>query len=187
MDTTTRPEDDLAIDSVAAVEEAKGLSLLRAAEKRRESSGQTLFLDIPSWGGDLIAEYKVLERTRVETLIRKIQSASRDGSGNSAAARTAADIDLLIEANVGIYAYDAEAEAEADGDPAAGRVPIKDDTGIVTFGRIGPVLGQDFKSVREAVLYLMKNNGVAITAHAVVVARWMRDPSKTASDLEAEA
>ena len=172
---------ELGTDTDSAAEEARGVSLLRAAAKRREQSGDTLFLDVPTWGGDLVAEYKVIDRQRLEALITRIQKESRNG--NSSSARTAADIDLLVEANVGLYAFDAE-QSLGDGDDG-GRVAISDDAGTVTFGRIGPVLGKEFKSVREAVLYLMKDNGLAVTAHAVLVARWMRDPSKTAEQLMA--
>lgn len=184
---TTTTKDELGLGPNPAAEEARGISLLRQAEQRREQSGVTLFLEIPSWGGDLIAEYKVMDRTRLEGMISKIQREARNG--NSSSARTAADIDLLVAANVGIYAFDAEAVATAeDGvdDDAAGRVAITDDLGTVTFTRIGPVLGREFRTAREAVLYLFKDNGIAITAHAVVVARWMRDPSKTAQELMSE-
>jgi hypothetical protein len=175
--------NELGTDTTTAAEEAHGVSLLRAAVKRREQAGNTLFLDVPTWGGDLIAEYKVIERSRLEQLIAKIQREGRNG--NSSSARTAADIDLLVEANVGLYAFDPEAGIVSDEDDS-GRVPITDSSGTVTFGRIGPVLGKEFRSTREAVLYLMKDNGLAVTAHAVVVARWMRDPSKTAGELMGE-
>lgn len=178
--------DELAVGAGPAAEEARGISLLRSAAQRRERSGDTLFLDVPTWSGDLIAEYKVIERQRLEQLISRIQRESRNG--NSTSTRTAADIDLLVEANVGLYAFDVEASlADDGGDDGRGRVPIEDGSGVVTFGRIGPVLGKEFRSAREAVLYLMKNNGLAVTAHAVVVARWMRDPSKTAQQLMDEA
>jgi hypothetical protein len=171
---------ELGTDTSSAAEEARGVSLLREAAKRREQSGDTLFLEVPTWGGDLIAEYKVIDRQRLEGLIQRIQKESRNG--NSSSARTAADIDLLVEANVGLYAFDAEASLERDDE---GRVAIEDEIGTVTYSRIGPILGKEFPSVRAAVLYLMKDNGLAITAHAVIVARWMRDPSKTAEQLMA--
>jgi hypothetical protein len=179
----TTTEEDLGLRPESAAEEARGTSLLREAERRREQASANLFIEVPSWGGDLIAEYRVVERQRLEQLITKIQREQRNGSNSGQ--RTAADIDLLVEANVGLYAFDADAAAAAD-DEAAGRVPIADEMGTVTYGRIGPVLGREFRSVREAVLYLMKDNGVAISAHASVVARWMRDPSKTAATLMEE-
>jgi hypothetical protein len=156
----------------SAAEEAKGISLLRQAEKRREQQADTLFLEVPTWGGDLIAEYKVIDRTRLDTLVRKMQQQARGGNAGNAA--TMADINLLLEANVGIYAYDADGgDSEEDC-----REPIMDDHGTVTYDRIGRVLGKDFRAAREAVLYLMKNNPIAISTHAMNVARWMRDPSK---------
>jgi hypothetical protein len=173
---------ELGTNTSSAAEEARGVSLLREAAARREQSGDTLFLEVPTWGGDLIAEYKVIDRQRLEALIQRIQKESRNG--NSSSARTAADIDLLVEANVGLYAFDAEASLGGGDDE--GRVAIEDEIGMVTFGRVGPILGKEFPSVRAAVLYLMKDNGLAITAHAVIVARWMRDPSKTAEQLMAQ-
>jgi hypothetical protein len=173
---------ELGTDTTSAAEEARGISLLRAAAKRREDTGDTLFLDVPTWGGDLVAEYRVIDRQRLETLITRIQREGRNG--NSSSARTAADIDLLVEAQVGLYAFDAESSLGGSDDQ--GRVPIADEAGTVTYGRIGPILNKEFRSVREAVLYLMKDNGLAISAHAVVVARWMRDPSKTAEQLMAQ-
>jgi hypothetical protein len=64
----------------SAAEEAKGISLLRQAEKRREQQADTLFLEVPTWGGDLIAEYKVIDRHSPDTLVRKMQQQARGGN-----------------------------------------------------------------------------------------------------------
>lgn len=188
--------DDLELvagPETTAPEEAKGLSLLRQADQRRSGRRKTQFFEVPSWGGDLIAEYKVVERARLEGLIRKIQQEQRN---NNAAQRTLADIALILEANVGIYARD----AEQDGDDAQ-RVPIEDAAGIVTYDRIGPILGDvrkrnadgttdedsetfQIRNGRDAVIYLMAES-VSISAHSMLIARWMRDPSKDPATLEA--
>jgi hypothetical protein len=164
--------DEITGATTTAAEEAKGISLLRQAEERREQESDTLFLDVPSWSGDLIAEYKVLDRPRLEAMVRKVQQLARDG--NQSNARTVADIGLLLESNVGLYAYDPDGGDTEE----SRRAPITDEHGTVTYDRIGKILGQDFRSSRESVLYLMKNNAIAISTHALAVARWMRDPSK---------
>lgn len=158
--------------SSTAVEEAKGVSLLRRAEERRKEEADTLYLDVPSWGGDLIAAYRIVDRPRLETMVRKIQAEMRDNSNGNA--RTAADIDLILEANTGLYAYDPTGL-----DESARRAPIEVDEMVVGFSRINEIMNRpEINSARSAVLYLFKNNAVAISAHALTVARWMRDPSK---------
>lgn len=174
MSVSDETDLDLAAGAEStAAEEAKGISLLRHAEQRRAESKDALFLDVPSWNGDLIAEYRVVDRTRLETMVRKIQ---QEAKGNNNTARTQADIDLILEANVGLYAYDAEGGPEE----ADRRAPIEDDLGLVPYTRVSMVLGKNgmINSARAAVLYLFKDNAVAISAHALTIARWMRDPSK---------
>jgi hypothetical protein len=166
-------DEELDVPEGPAVEEARGISLLHSAERQRDQQAGTLFLDVPTWGGKLVAEYRVVDRPRLNALAQKIQQMRRDG--NETSAMTAADIDLLLEANVGLYAFDVEAEEGKQ------RVPINDERGIVTYRRIGPVLGKDFRTARESVLYMMKDNAVAISAHAMKIARWMEDPSKDPS------
>lgn len=180
-------DDDLDITAgpeTTAPEEAKGISLLRKADKSRAKRTNTLYLDVPSWAGDLIAAYRVVDRQRLETMVRKIQQEAKSGSDSSA--RTAADIDLILEANVGLYAYDPEGGPE----PEDRRAPIEDDLGVVPFNRFGDILlrirpedregkpAPRLNSARAVVLYAMEDNAVAISAHALMIARWMRDPSK---------
>lgn len=178
--------------ATTATEEAKGVSLLRKAAKRREERVHALFLDVPSWDGDIIAEYQVVNRPRLETMARKISAESK--GGNEANLRTAADIDFIVEACVGLYAYDPEGETEE-----SRRVAIEDDLGKVPYNRFGDILvriageGRTVtttpRSTREVVLRMFAKDkedpSVPISAHAMVIARWMRDPSKpvTSQDL----
>jgi len=169
-----------------AAEEAKGISLLRAAAERREKRVHNLFLDVPSWDGDLIAEYAVAGRPKLEAMARKIMAESKGGA-NEANLRTAADIDFIVEACVGLHALDPEGATEEER-----RVPIEDDLGKVPYNRFGDILvriageGRTVSHVprtaRETVLKMFaKDNedpSVPISAHAMVIARWMRDPSK---------
>jgi hypothetical protein len=178
--------------ATTAVEEAKGISLLREAEQRRDEASDSLFLDVPSWGGDLVAEYRMVDRGRLEKMARRIMQEARNG--NQSTARTAADIDLILAANVGLYARD------PDGDPDAqdgGRVPLLFDGSPSVYGNINEILHKDkyVNSARSAVMYLFAkpaekdgppgDAGVPISAHALTIARWMRDPSKTPAELEA--
>src|ERR1700754_4088293 len=117
-----------------ATEEAKGISLLRRAAIAREKRVHSLFLDVPSWEGDLIAEYQVVNRPRLETMARKITAEAR-GAGSESSARTSADIDFILEACVGLYAYDPEGSTEEER-----RVPIEDDLGKVNYNRFGDIL-----------------------------------------------
>src|SRR5688500_18010026 len=110
--------------TTTAAEEAKGISLLRKAAARREERVHALFLDVPSWDGDIIAEYQVVNRPRLETMARKISAESK--GGNESSLRTAADIDFIVEACVGLYAYNPEGDSQEDR-----RVVIEDDLGKV--------------------------------------------------------
>lgn len=180
-------DDDLGLaagSETTATEEAKGISLLRKAEQSRSSRTNTLYLDVPSWAGDLIAAYRVVDRPRLEQMVRKIQQEAKHG--NDSSARTAADIDLILEANVGLYMYD----PEGGDSPDDRRVPIEDDLGVTPFNRFAEILRRirpedrsgkpapNLSSARSVVLYAMEDNAVAISAHALMIARWMRDPSK---------
>lgn len=174
-----------------ATEEAKGISLLRGAAERRENRVHNLFLDVPSWDGDVIAEYSVVNRPKLESMARKISAESK--GGNESSLRTAADIDFILEACVGLYAYDPEGETEE-----SRRVPIMDDLGKVPYNRFGDILvkiageGRTVKaaprSAREVVLKMFAKDqedpSVPISAHAMIIARWMRDPSKPMTSLD---
>jgi hypothetical protein len=165
-----------------AVNGARGLSLLKEAEKRREERERSLFLDIPSWEGDLIGEYRIVPSTELTRIAERQVRRARQGQVDA----VKNDIDIITAANIGLYMRDPES-----GD----RVPIEDDYGLVGFDRIATVLGkeEEIKSQADAVRYLTaerkddgswEENAVAIGLHAQSVSRWMRDPSKRALDLE---
>jgi hypothetical protein len=192
MENDTTGLEGVAGSDTTATEEAKGISLLREAEHRREESSDSLFLDVPSWGGDLVAEYRVVDRPRLEKMARKIMQEARGGTNSTA--RTAADTDLILAANVGIYARDPDGDPDG---PDGARVPLIVAGSTATYGTVNEILKKDqyIKSARSAVLYMFAkpqskdgppgDAGVAISAHALTVARWMRDPSKSPAELEA--
>lgn len=173
------------LDIGAATENARGASLLKSAEQRRAQREKHLFLDIPSWDGDLIGEYALIEK---ENMVRIAERMARKMRQDGADA-TIGDIELIVQACVGLHARDPQT-----GD----RVPIEDEFGIVKFDRIASVLGVEdqIKSNADAVRYLTAErsddddddwteNVTAINRHAAQISRWMRDPSRRSVDLEA--
>lgn len=165
------------------VENARGLSLLQEAEKRRSEREHSLFLDVPTWNGELIAEYRVPDpdalRKIAEATIRRVRSSNgRDEPG-------ANDVALIAAANVGLYVKDPDS-----GD----RVPIEDKIGHVGYDRIAAILGkEELQSNSEVIRYLMSErnddgtytqNVLAISMHANSIQRWMRDTSRRGIDME---
>lgn len=150
------------VPGVPAADIAKTKSVLeRVKERRREQSDEdVLTLDIPSWDGALKANYKVIARSELEKILKRLAKGAKDADA------TAGDIDFLIKACVGVIAYDEETgESE---EVAAG------------YGlQLAEVLDHQAETAREVVLHLMKYNGIAIGAHAQRVALWMQDTSRS--------
>jgi hypothetical protein len=163
---------------------ARGLTLLQDAEKRRSEREHSLFLDVPTWDGDLVCEYRVVGPEDLRKIAERAVRQARNGSSSEPGQN---DIALIIASHVGLYARDRESGT---------RVPIEDDFGHVGYGRIASVLGVEskVKSNSDAVKYLMSErddntgetilNVLAISLHANAISRWMRDPSKRTADLE---
>lgn len=167
----------------AALDNAQSTSLLKAAQKRRQERGRTLFLDVPGWDGDLIAEYRVVPP---EELRRVAEMALRRNRNGGAPEPVSNDISIIIAACVGLHTINPE-----DGE----RVPVEDEFGIVKFDRIAKLLGkeEEIKDNRTAVKYLMSErtedggwieNVLAISLHANTIGRWMKDPSKQVVDVD---
>jgi hypothetical protein len=167
-----------------SADEARGLSLLREAERKRSQRETSLFLDIPTWDGLLIGEYRVPDPERLRKMAQSVMRNARNG--NEQIEPGANDISLILAACVGLYARDPE---------SGERVPIEDKYGHVSYDRICKVLGRDeIKSNREAVKYLTGereedgdgwvHNVVAISIHSDRISKWMRDPSKRGVDIE---
>jgi hypothetical protein len=157
---------------------ARSQSLFEQAKRRREQRESHLFIDVPSWDGELVAEYKVLGSKELdiiaENAARKFKAGDKD--------TLHADLDVIAKANVALHMIDPES-----GD----RVPLEDENGVVGFNRAAHVLGMvgELDSVTKTIKYLMgerkedgsgwRENPTAITMHAQRIARWMRDPSKS--------
>lgn len=159
-------EDRLDVEpGVTGPEEAAGSrSLLDRIKARRDESDDVLELDIPSWGGELKARYRVVAKAELEKMVRKIRARQ---SGNGSNDGTEVDLDFLISACIGVIAEDAESmerEEVASGYNAG----------------LADILGHPdgTGTARGLVLYLFKHNGIALAAHSMKVARWMQDTSK---------
>jgi hypothetical protein len=169
-----------------SLESVQSLSLLKQAQKKRQTRQRTFFLDVPSWDGDLICEYQVVDPDMLKKVAAGAIRRARNGSEQEAAAN---DVDLILAAAVGLYAKDPE---------TGERVAIEDEHGHVGYGRIAKLLGKDdeVKSQAQAVRYLMAErdddsedggwveNVMAMSLHADAISRWMKDPSKHGVDLE---
>lgn len=181
--TDEHNEDILKVGQSA--ETARGLSLLQDAEQRRAKRQNHLFLDIPTWDGDLVAEYKVVAKKDLKVMAERALRRQRNSNGSDADPAQN-DIDLILTACVGLHAFDRD---------TGERVAIEDEAGHVGYDRITEILGRDdIKSASDAVRYLMADrdddggwveNVVAISMHGDRIGRWMRDTSrKGASALE---
>jgi hypothetical protein len=170
-------------DIDASLGNVQGLSLLKEAAKRRSDREHTLFLDVPSWDGDLVAEYRVVPPNELRKVAEVSMRRARNGGANEPAAN---DVALIVSACVGLYMKNPETDE---------RVPIEDEFGHVAYNRIATVLGKEdeIKSNADAVRYLMaerdQNGGwvenvMAMSIHANTIGRWMRDPSKNQGSLE---
>lgn len=163
--------DNGAVTDRSAVEEAAGQSLIERAQARRDAAGaeRVLYLDIPDWDGDLVGKYRVVDRGEIEKMARAAAAAMRDGSRSSA--RTEADINFILKANVSLCARDPEK------DPGESGHDDLVDLGV-EIGQCGQKFGQTFRNSHEALLYLFGSNAVAIGSHGQKLAQWMQDPSK---------
>lgn len=183
MNPTDDHNDDLTRVG-SSITTARGLSLLQEAEQRRAARPNHLFLDIPTWDGDLVAEYKVVMKSELKVMAsRALRRSRQDGEADPAQN----DLDLILSACVGLHAFDRE---------TGERVPIEDEYGHVGYDRIMHTLGKadQVQSASEAVKYLMGDrtedgawveNMVAISMHGDKIGRWMRDTSRSgASALE---
>lgn len=179
-DEDTRDGLDIEPDS-SAVQEMVGTSILDRVKKRREQRADELIIDIPSWDGEMKAKYKVLHRTDIEKMVKRIrlrqaQQAANGGQTNSG---TDADLDFLIKACVGIIAHDNETEEEEI---------VADGYNLDLVPALEPVdaLGNpiEISNERQLVAYMMGkgDSSIALAAHSMKVARWMQDTSKPVED-----
>jgi hypothetical protein len=182
-----------AIDDIRSEEEmpevgsspgvARADSILDHAKKKRAERENHLFLDVPSWDGDMVAEYRVLSGKEIDQIAEQAARRMKSKTGDP----LQSDLDLIARANLGLYMVDPES-----GD----RVPLEDDYGVVGYSRVAAKLGmeEELDSNAKVIKYLTgerkedgsgwQENQTAVTMHANSIARWMRDPSKNNRTLE---
>jgi hypothetical protein len=173
------------IDQPVIEETSQAVNLLQKAQERRQKRETHLYLDVPTWDGDLIAEYRILDPDEMRLVADATAARIRQGNAEPGSN----DMGLLNAMCVGLHVFDREDNK---------RVPILDEFGIVNYTRIAKFLGKDhiLKTANDAIKYLMSErdpddedkyivNLVAISLHANSVQRWMRDTSKRTVDLEA--
>lgn len=146
---------------------ADSKSLLDRIKAARDEREDVLTIDIPSWDGDLQAKYRVVHRQEIEKMVRRIRSRA-SGNGDSG---SAADVDFLINACVGIQAYDSETDVTR---------PLTSGYTSELASMLGNPDGTE--TPKQLVAYLFKGNTIAIGAHAIKVARWMQDTTKPIED-----
>lgn len=181
--TTDHPHGELPDVSEDPTESARSLSILQKAQKERAKRETHLFLDVPSWNGDLVAEYRIIDKKILDDMGKRNAALIRSGKFD----KVKADIELILKAAVGLWVLD----------PKSGnRVQLTDEFGQVSYDRIALVLGRpEIESASEAVRYVMAERGndddswventVAMGLHAQSITKWMKDPSKRSVDLEA--
>jgi hypothetical protein len=174
------------LDAESVIEETSQASnLLQRAQERRQQRETHLYLDVPTWDGDLVAEYRILDPNEMKLVAE--QAAARMRTNHLEPGENG--IALIASMCVGLHVVDRETSE---------RVPIMDEFGVVNYSRIAKFLGKShiLKTQSDAVKYLMSErdpddpdkyivNLVAITLHANAVQSWMRDTSKRTVDLEA--
>jgi hypothetical protein len=168
-------DDGLGVEpGTTAVEEAaESRSLLDRLKKRRDERPDILTLDIPSWDGELKADYQLVTRSDLEQMARKVRQRAQvsEKVGDDQNSGLRADIDFLVKACVRVHAHDSETSEEME-------VGTGYNAGVAAA--LGNPEGTD--NTTGLVLYLFKNNGIAVSAHALKIARWMQDTSKSVED-----
>lgn len=164
-----------AIEGMPVEEGADTSSLLGRIKEQREErlKDESLTLPIPTWGGDLLARYRVMDRKEMMSLARRVREIQRK-TGNADAAT--GDTDFILKA----------CECVLVKDPESGEIKELDDpqTGMLVGydQRLAQALGLEVEKARDVLLHLFNNNAVAIGAHALKIARWMQDTSREVDD-----
>jgi hypothetical protein len=151
-------------DDVPEVERefaGQGSTLDRIKRRRDERlADETLRLPLPTWNGDLVGVYRVIEAGQQKKLIRQIERS--DGAMH-------ANAKFLIAACIGIEMRDEEDNLK----------PIEKDGLPVTFDQsLAAKLDIDADSQTSVLLYICGSNPLAVGSHASDVMKWMQDTSK---------
>lgn len=164
----------------AALDEAADTSWIGQVKRERDErvESETLKLGMPTWGPadrpDLVVEFRVIPRPELEKFQRESARAQRK---KKAAADT--DIQFVAKACCGV----------AIRNPESGElVRMEDDKGSIRLDkRLARLLdlSEDGAGANSQtlILYLVKDNGIALGNLAITVARWM---TNTSADVDGE-
>lgn len=165
----------------AAIAAASEFSWIDQVRKERDErvAVESLRVGMPTWGDpqrpDLVVEFHVVPRPVLERFQREAAKARKKGGGP----REASDYDIafLVESATAVYLRrptDEKLVKLKKGDD-----PIRLDK------RLGDMLQLDEeqnKNSRTLLMYLVKDNGVALGNLAMTVARWISNTSATVED-----
>lgn len=165
----------------AALEEAADTSWIAQVKRERDArvEVETLKLGMPTWGTDdnpdLVIEFKVIPRPELEDFQRKSQRQIRKRKGASDV-----DIQFIAKACVGVYIRNPESGELV-------HMVDENDRAIRLDKRLARLLdlpedGAGANS-QTLILYLSKDNGIALGNLAIKVARWM---TNTSAEVEGE-
>lgn len=161
-----------------------GQSVLDKIKQRRtEALEDETWFGIPTWGGELKARFKVLDRSDIEKMIRSTQARLRGASKkNGSAVANDSDLAFLVKACDGVKAIDADNEIDeflAPGftlDLAKAMDP--------KYPKNHPQEGEPvvINDPKEFVAYLLAWNGISVATWAQQVGRWMQDTTRPVED-----
>lgn len=170
LEQTSRIEED-----GAALAEAADTSWMAQVARERDErvKQETLKLGVPTWGPaetpDLVAEYRVIPRPELEEFQRKSARAQRKKT-------SASDIDIqfIAKACCGVAIRNPESGALV-------KVLDENERPVRLDKRLAKALdlpedGAGANS-QALILYLVKDNGIALGNLAITVARWMTNTS----------
>ena len=149
--------------------EISASSVLDGIKRRRDERVDPWF-DIPTWGGELKAKYRIVDPKEVRKMINRIRSQGRGAPKDGGEA----DADFIINACVAVHAFPLDRE-DYDEDEGI-RVSSGFDQELVEALEI------QARNPRELIGHLFKGNKIAVSTHAQKVARWMQDTSKDIED-----
>jgi hypothetical protein len=129
---------------------------------------ETVKMAIPSWGGDMIAEYRVLPRKFTE------ETGKRSARGD-----TNAEMDFIARACVSLWVKDPESGKLIQLETSPGS-PMRYTRGVLSMlGKESLLEGKKSEEEPYVVIrHLMNHNEVAIATHAGKVMNWMTDTSQ---------
>lgn len=136
-------------------------SLLDRVRARRDErlADEHLDLPVPTWDGDLVARYRVVQGEVWERITKRLQSGKSDPN---------TDADFLVAACSSVLLRDEDGRLQ----------PIEHEGREVGFDKgLASVLGLEVERAREVVAFLVGDNPVALGLLSAKVVGWMQDTS----------